>query len=755
MIVRVGVTLTHRSICLPQQPKSLPMHVPGPSWDAVLRAPLNAQTLTAASSLVAAAMRPRLRAARKPGSPVADLLSLFQASPSVLCLLEASGRVRAVTPNAARVLGDACDRAAELGISARELLQADHAPEVQSLLDDLSRMDAADTRSWTLSTRAPSGDTRWLEVTGRNLLYDAEVAALLLEIRDVTRDHTLNERHHLLGYALEQSTDAVIVTNAQGFIEYVNTAFENVSGYRLAELRGRTPAILKADRHSPGFFEGMWATLRRGEVFRGEIANRKKSGEVYFEDIVIEPIRDANHQITHFVSTARDITARKHAQNLADTAAFYDSITGASTFNSLRERSRQILALARRHGLTAALLQVDVKGLSGVATSYGREVADELLRKFAERLKQGLRESDVIARLDNDEFLVLLSDVAEEAATARVVRRLRESVSRPYQIRDHSITVGCSFGVALYPQDATTFDELLDYAELAMKRAETAASGYQFYRKETTELTDERLSLEDDLVWAWERKQFLLHYQPVVAVNSGRVIGAEALARGHIMGMEALTRWPHLHRGLIAPAQFIPVAERTGRIVALDRWAIATAARQAALWSQEGWHGWVSVNLSARSLHDADLPAYLRRCFEANELAPGRIILEITESSAMRDTEMTARILSELREAGARIALDDFGVGHSSLAYLKHFPVDILKLDHNFTCDIGRAGKQEALIETVITLAHKIGAQVVAEGVEAERQLLWLKNAGCDFAQGYLVGRPQPAEVAFAISATP
>ena len=206
---------------------------------------------------------------------------------------------------------------------------------------------------------------------------------------------------------------------------------------------------------------------------------------------------------------------------------------------------------------------------------------------------------------------------------------------------------------------------------------------------------------------------------------------------------------------MIAPAQFIPVAERTGRIVALDRWAIATAARQAALWSQEGWHGWVSVNLSARSLHDADLPAYLRRCFEANELAPGRIILEITESSAMRDTEMTARILSELREAGARIALDDFGVGHSSLAYLKHFPVDILKLDHNFTCDIGRAGKQEALIETVITLAHKIGAQVVAEGVEAERQLLWLKNAGCDFAQGYLVGRPQPAEVAFAISATP
>lgn len=733
------------------------MNVPGPPWDAVFRAPLDIETLKAASSLFAMAIRPqRLFGSRAEAGPPppAELTALFQASPSVLCLLESTGRVRAITPNAARVLGEACDRAAELHVSAKELLQADNVFELQALLDDLSRLDAADSRSWTLKTRAPNGDTRWLELVGRNLLYDPEIGALLIEIRDVTRDHSENERQHLLGHALEQSTDAVIITNAQGFIEYVNPAFEKASGYSLAELRGRTPAVLKADRQGPEYFERMWATLRGGSVFRGEIANRRKSGEIYYEDLVIEPVRDSRGEITHFISAGRDITARKRSESNAEAAAFFDPITNVSTLKLLRERARQILALARRHGLTAALLQVDVKGLSSVNQSYGREVGDELLRKFAERLKQGLRESDVIARLENDEFLILLSDVAEEAATARVVRRLRESVTRPYQIRDHSITVACSFGVALYPQDATTFDELLDYAGLAMKRAETSSSSYQFYKKETTEITDERLSLEDDLVWAWERKQFVLHYQPVVAVTTGHVIGAEALARGHIIGMEALTRWPHLHRGEIGPAQFIPVAERTGRIVALDRWAIATAARQAGTWSQEGWYGWVSVNLSARSLHDADLPAYLRRCLETNGLQPGRIILEITESSAMRDTEMTARILSELREAGARIALDDFGVGHSSLAYLKHFPVDIVKLDHNFVHDIGCTGKQEALIETVITLAHKIGAQVVAEGVEVQSQLAWLKNAGCDFAQGYLVGRPQPPEAAFTISAT-
>ena len=709
----------------------------------------------AATSLFAMAVRPRLFGSRQtPGTAEvpADLKALFQASPSVLCLTDAVGSVRAITPNAARILGDASDRAAEMALGLAELLQPETVLEIQTILDDLSRTDPTETRTWTVQTRAPNGEARWLEIVGRNLLFDAEVAALLFEVRDVSRDHAVNERHHLLGYALEQTSDAVIITNVQGLIEYVNPAFERISGYRLCELRGRTPSILKSDRQQPEFYQRMWAQLRSGLVFRAEVANRKKSGEIYYEDLVVEPVHDANGTITHYVSTARDITDRKRNETNADSAAFYDAVTGVSSFKLLRERSRQILALARRHGLTAALLHVDLRGLKALNTSHGRDVGDELLRKFADRLKQGLRESDAIARLQSDEFLILLSDVAEADATARVVRRLSENVSRPFQIKDHSIDIDSTFGVALYPQDATTFDELVEYSILANKRASHATNGYEFYKKETTVLTHERLSIEDELRWAWERKQFVLHYQPVIALANEEVIGAEALTRGSVIGMEALARWPHMDRGQILPAHFIPVAERTGRIVALDRWAIATAARQAATWSQEGWNGWVSVNLSARSLHDADLPGYLKRCFETHGLQPGRLIVEITESSAMRDTEMTARIMGELRDTGVLIALDDFGVGHSSLAYLKHFPVDILKLDHNFIHDIGNTAKQELLIETMITLAHRIGAQVVAEGVEVESQLNWLRNAGCDFVQGYLLGRPQPPEVAFNVT---
>lgn len=674
---------------------------------------------------------------------------MLDVSRAVMCLIDVGGIVRSITPNAAHILGEACDRAAELELHITELLQNDNSYEVQRAVEDLLLLPAGEVRSWVFRTRAPNGAVRWLDVTGANYLFDATLAGLVLEIHDVSATYPSLHQQFLAGYAFEHSLDAVIITNAQGFIEYVNPAFEKISGYRMQELRGRTPATLKSDKQGPEFFERMWVTLRDGSVFRGEIANRKKTGEIYFEDISIQPVLDAAGEVTHFISTGRDITERKRHESATETAAFYDPVSGISTFNLLRERSKQMLALARRHGHTAALLHIDLNGLQSVNTALGRDVGDELLRKFAERLKQGLRESDTIARLRSDEFLILLSDVAEEDATARVVRRLKDSVSRPFQIRDHSINLGASFGVALYPQDATTFDEMLDYADLAMKRAQTTGTGYEFYRKELTELTQERMSMEDDLRWAWERKQFVLHYQPVVQVSSGQMIGAEALTRGHIIGVEALARWPHMERGEISPAQFIPVAERTGRIVALDRWAIATATRQAAAWSAEGWKGWVSVNLSARSLHDADLPAYIRRCIEEYGLEEGRLVLEVTESAAMRDTEITARILSQLKHTGALIALDDFGVGHSSLAYLKHFPVDLLKLDHNFIQGIGYEKKHEHLMETMITLAHRIGAQVVAEGVEEEGQLSWLKNAECDFVQGYLTGRPCPPDHVF------
>jgi diguanylate cyclase (GGDEF)-like protein len=491
----------------------------------------------------------------------------------------------------------------------------------------------------------------------------------------------------------------------------------------------------------------MWQTLKAGQPFSAELVNRRRDSSTYHEDITITPVVDMTGSVTHYVSVSRDITDRKAMELHLEDRAYFDVLTGVANQRLLQERSKQILALARRHGKTAALLHIDINRLRSLNQSHGRAAGDSVLRSIAERLKQGLRESDTLARLPGDEFLVLLSEVSEDESTARVVRRLKDSLTRPYRIGDQTLTVEAHVGVALYPQDATTFDELQECAELAMERARVSTGPFEFYRRELSELTQQKLSLEDDLGWAWDHDQFVLHYQPIIATASGQVVGAEALARGSMVGLEALARWPHLERGMMSPAYFIPLAERTGRIIALDRWAIATAVKQAAAWVKHGWTGWVSVNLSARSLHDSELPIYIQRTLKAQDVSPDRLVIEVTESAAMRDPLATAAVLRALKDVGVVIAVDDFGIGHSSLAYLKHFPVDLLKLDSSFIEDIGTESKDEQLLEIMIGLAHRIGAKVVAEGVERQEQLDWLTRSGCDFIQGYLVGRPTPPDV--------
>lgn len=546
--------------------------------------------------------------------------------------------------------------------------------------------------------------------------------------------------------ALAASPDSVYVIDARGSILWVNPSFERATGYRSADVVGHTLDLLRSGLHRPEFYDEMWAQLQAGEPFASEMLSRRVDGTCFHEDVVITPVPGPDGTAARYVCVARDISARKHQELEIEERAYRDGLTGLANQRLLRERSKQILALARRHGHTAALLHIDLDRLRAVNQAYGRSVGDAVLRTVAERLRQGLRESDTLARLSSDEFLVLLSEVAEEESAARVVNRLQESLRREFTLQEHTFSLDAHIGVALYPQDATTFQELSECAELALRRAESSASGFEFYSPELNAQTHESLSLEGDMRWAWEHDQFVLHYQPICAAANGEMVGAEALARGEVIGLEAFARWPHEERGLMMPSHFIPLAERTGRIIALDRWAIATSVKQAAAWARDGWTGWVSVNLSARTLHDPDLPAYVARTLAMNELRAGQLVMEITESTAMRDPATTARVLHALKDAGVVIAVDDFGIGHSSLAYLKHFPVDLVKLDCSFIQEIGRDARDEELLEVMISLAHRLGAKVVAEGVEQELQWEWLKRAGCDYIQGYLIGRPGPPQ---------
>jgi diguanylate cyclase (GGDEF)-like protein/PAS domain S-box-containing protein len=673
----------------------------------------------------------------------ADLRSINAMAGTVYCLVGEDQVVRSITPNASVVLGEACDRAAELQLRLEELLRPESGAELEAWVAAawLPELPAG----CLLATNTVDGQTRWLELHTPGRLDTGGADALVIELREVTARAERQRRTELLATALEAVDDAVYITDADGYLEYVNPAFLRLSGYREADVLGQPVSMLGSGRHRPEFFERMWELLGRGEPYSGEVVNQRQDGSLFTLDLAITPLPREGSAQQRFIAVGRDITERKRIEREFEDLAYFDSLTGVANARLLRERARQMLALARRQGNIAALLHVDLERLQSVNQQHGRAIGDEVLRTVAERLRQGLRESDVLARLGSDEFLILLSEVADEESIGRVVRRLHDSITRPFRIHNHSITIQSRFGIGLYPQDAGTYDELLDCAEAAVSRARQAQSSFEFFERSQSIASHERLLLEDDLHWAWEHDQFILHYQPIVGAD-GRIVGAEALARGEVVGIEALARWPHLERGMLAPAQFIPLAEQTGRILSLDRWAIATAVRQAASWKQHDWDGWIAVNLSTRTLHDPELPDYIERTLSAYDLQPGCLVVEITENTAMRDPGLTATVLQALRKLGVLIAVDDFGVGHSSLAYLKLFPIDILKLDASFIRGLGTGSRDEQLVEIMISLAHRIGARVVAEGVEEAEQLEWLRNARCDYIQGFLIGMPAPAE---------
>jgi diguanylate cyclase (GGDEF)-like protein len=440
------------------------------------------------------------------------------------------------------------------------------------------------------------------------------------------------------------------------------------------------------------------------------------------------------------------VVGRAVGSLLAAREAAFDSVTGLAGESLLSERARPVLALARRKDRSVAvgLLAVDGRTASGAAADG--PLGDQVLRAVASRLTATLRETDLIGRLPDGSFVLVLQEVATDESLGRAARRIIEKISEPLRAGAEDVTLSGRLGMALFPRDASGWDELLARAAGALERAREAEVEFMFHEEEFTSRTHDRLRLEREFADASEASELLLHYQPVVAARSGEMVGAEALARGQVMGIEALARWPHQDLGLVPPADFIPIAEATGRILSLDRWAIATAIRQGSTWWERGWDGWVSVNLSTRSLRDPELVDFIADVLRGRGVDGERLMLEITESAAMRDPDATIAILHSLEELGVRIAIDDFGTGHSSLAYLRRLPVDLLKLDRSFIADLGTRERDRWIVESIVGLAHRMGAQVVAEGVEEPKALEWLRAAGCDLVQGYLIGRPAPAD---------
>ena len=546
--------------------------------------------------------------------------------------------------------------------------------------------------------------------------------------------------------AIESSFNAIIIADITrpGFpIEYVNPAFERITGYSAQETLGR-PAdfLVDADVDQAALVELRLALRERREA-RVVVRSYRKDGTPFWNEVYVAPVRVDKEVPEHYVAIFNDITdARNDAEQLARQAQF-DTLTGLANRNLLMDRLNQAIASAQRRGDSIVVAFIDLDGFKVVNDSLGHECGDKLLQLVATRLQGCVRASDTVARFGGDEFVLVLNqgagaNICAETHIAEQVRKVVDSIAAPMTLAGNDIKVGCSIGLAAFPQDGQDADTLIKHADIAMYRAkELGRNGFQFFTAELQERAHKQLQLGASLRQALERDEFELHYQPQVSLRSGKVVG-----------IEALLRWRHPELGLVGPGHFIAFAEETGLIIPIVEWVLMRACSQNKAWQDAGLPAIpVAVNVSAKQFAQHDLEAVVRRALDHSGLRPHCLELEFTESISMADPEKSVPMMARMKAIGVALSIDDFGTGYSNMSYLRRFPIDRLKLDMSFVRDITTDAGSLAISDAIITMAHSLHLEVVAEGVETEGQLELLKSRNCDIIQGYYFSKPLPVPV--------
>ncbi|WP_374519772.1 sensor domain-containing phosphodiesterase [Undibacterium squillarum] len=572
--------------------------------------------------------------------------------------------------------------------------------------------------------RAPSAfDLQLLEMA-------AGLAALAIEHRQSL------DAQHKLSQAVEQSSNAILITDSDIQIEYANASYLQNTGRRLQDIIGSRPSILSSGKTPPATYQEMWDQLRKGESWKGELINRYTDGTEHVDLTHISPIRDAKGHVTHFLAIQEDITDKKRNDERIRYLAHFDLLTGLPNRSLLEERARAAISHAERNQRRLALLFLDLDHFKDVNDTLGHSIGDSLLVEVASRLRQNLREEDVLSRLGGDEFIVMLTDV-DEKSTERIAQKLISLVSTSFAIGGYELNVTPSIGIAVYPEDGADLETLLRNADAAMYRSKTQGRNtFSFFTREMQERSARHLELVNALRHALAGQQFALHYQPQISLTGRKLAGAEALLR-----------WTHPVLGVVSPAEFIPVAEESGLILEIGEWVLRTALQQLKVWRDHGLLDFcMAVNLSAVQFRNKELPSLVQRLLEETGVPPDCLELELTESMAMHDPAAAIAMMNQLHAQGVRLSIDDFGTGYSSLSYLKQFKVYKLKIDKSFVHDVSEDPEDEAIISAVISMAHKLEMITIAEGVETPDQLSFLQGQGCDEIQGYLFSRPLPPD---------
>lgn len=609
-------------------------------------------------------------------------------------------------------------------------------PEDRELVDRTWR-DALLRKPYEIEHRIlVDGQVRWVREKA-DLDFDAKGQAVFAvgTVRDTTRSKQEESAQRLASRVFESSGEAILITDERANVVAINHAFVEMTGYGSEEVMGQNPRLLASGRHDAEYYHAMWNDILVDGYWQGEIWDKHKTGRVYPKWMSISAVRDEQGRVVNYVSISRDITERNEAERNIHFLAYYDVLTGLPNRTLLRDRLGQMIAVSHRDNLPFALLFLDLDRFKYINDSMGHSVGDRLLQSVALRIQECLREGDTVARLGGDEFIVLLRE-SDEAAAVVVAKKLLQSLSAAYDLDGLTISTRASIGISIYPDHSQDADTLIRNADMAMYHAkEQGRDNYQFFTPEMNFRVDKLFSMEKDLRVALEQGQFELVYQPQADLTTGA-----------ICGVEALVRWQHPEKGYVSPADFIPIAEETGQIVEIGEWVLRAACAQRAAWLEDGMGGFsMAVNLSMRQLRQPALGELVKKVLAESGLEPRYLELEITEGIMMGDNQAGMRFLDEMHAVGVQLSIDDFGTGYSSLNYLKKLPVDKLKIDQSFTRDIETDESDAAIIRSIISLGHRLNLRVIAEGVETQEQLDFLRIRGSDEIQGYFYARPMPA----------
>lgn len=661
-----------------------------------------------------------------------DLQSTLHAIPDVLFEMGLDGRYHTIQSPRGAVMTVATE--ALLGKRVSDVF----APEVATIV--LGALQEANEHGYCMGRQleVTRGEARkWFELSvARKKDRPEDGPRFVVLSRDISERKQAEVRLQLWASVFTHAREAIMITDTRGTIVEVNDTFSRITGFARSEAIGQSPRILQSGRQPKEFYAAMWHDLTTKDHWYGEVWNRRKNGEVYAEMLNIGSVRDANGTTQNYVALFTDITSMKeHAQQL-DHIAHYDVLTSLPNRRLLADRLQQALVQSQRRKHSLAVVFLDLDGFKAVNDTYGHNVGDELLIVLAQRLKVVLREGDTLARIGGDEFVAVLTDLVHTQDCEPVLERLLQAAAASVTVGDATMQVSTSMGVTFYPQDGVDADLLMRQADQAMYAAKQAGRNryHLFDVAHDAAVKIQRESLEH-IRQALERREFVLYYQPKVNMKTGEVTGAEALIR-----------WQHPERGLLAPATFLPIIEDHPFSVELGEWVIATALAQMSQWSQSGQRVAVSVNIGGRQLQQTGFVERLRELLAAHPEVPRHSLeLEILETSVLEDMAEVSDIMHACRAAGVRFALDDFGTGYSSLTYLKHLPAELLKIDQSFVRHMLGNPDDLAIVKGVIGLATAFGREVIAEGVESAAHGERLLALGCEMAQGYGIARPMPA----------